>query len=479
MSEEITTLSELRGEQSAPEKVSVQDIKDELGVVDTPKQDPMSGLTNIADLVRKKKIELETEAVEILEEAEAAGVFDDVVSEVPAADDMFADITEDDELYEEEQVQPKSINTKKEEAPSIDKLIDELGMDFNDEEDGIAETQEEIRNVIKTSLNDKLKPITKKIDLSTFTVSKTPKSVLRAYSDSDLAEHVIDWRLDTTGINISMREFKARDIVKLNPEEGGRNQINTFRDIYKLIFDHIVNEDKPDFETLTKLIKFDDIPHLYFAILKSSFEGNNIMPYQCTNEKCKHIFSEDNIPMDELVKYKDEKVEQEFKAALASNDSVFTATSYETVRIQISDNYVVELRHPSIFNVIFETLYLSENVRDKYNDIVSIVSYIESIYIIDTEERSLHPINVKTYTNDAAKTVKDKIAKYARIINELTSDQYYSLTAAINTIASEPRVTYVQPARTCPKCGTHIAETEQSPENMLFSRHRLGAIAYI
>jgi len=46
----------------------------------------------------------------------------------------------------------------------------------------------------------------------------------------------------------------------------------------------------------------------------------------------------------------------------------------------------------------------------------------------------------------------------------------------VREMGASEDIKYVQPARTCPKCGTHIEEIEMDPQTMLFSRHQLGAI---
>ena len=183
--------------------------------------------------------------------------------------------------------------------------------------------------------------------------------------------------------------------------------------------------------------------------------------------------------MDEMVSWKSDEAKAAYMKKLESDDSVFKPKKYEAIRIQISDDIVVELRHPTIFNVIFENLYLAENIREKFSSIISIISYIDNIYSIDRAAGQLIPIKVKTYKKDFAKSVKSRIVTYSKVLNALSSDQYYNLAAAISKISEEQDFEYVLPSRVCPKCGTKIEEQPTSPDAMIFSRHQLGAMANI
>lgn len=351
--------------------------------------------------------------------------------------------------------------------------------ELEDEIDDEAELEDnEARlNIIKSKIKEKIKPITNKIDLSSFTISNKPVSIFKAFESSESANNlnIADWILYSSGVQISVSEMKGYEIEKLNPGNSTRNQYNTYRDIYKLIYDHIVNEDKPQFEEFLKLIKFTDIPHLYFAIYKSSFNKQNILTYTCP--KCSDV-SVEEVDMDEMIKYSNKDIEENVKLLLSSG-SEFSVDEYEIELLQISDEYVVGLREPSIFNIIFETSSLDEAFRVKHADIIGLISYIDSIYSIDRDSNTLNPIQLKVYEKDLGKTIKNKTIQYSKIINSLSSDQYYSLTAAISKITQEDNISYVIPERKCKKCNTMIPEVEQSPENLLFIRHQLGALANI
>lgn len=381
----------------------------------------------------------------------------------------------------------KTVKVRKEEDSVSDSslmggMMNEFEKEFDEEfdEENAADTFEKQKEVIRSRIKEKIKPVTDKIDLATFTISNKPISVFKAF-ESKMAAHslnVADWVLYNTGIQISMIEMKGYDIESLNPRNSSRNEYNTFRDIYEKIHSNIANEDKPDLETFLKLVRFSDIPHLYFSIYLSSFNKQNVLTYTCPKKGCDNIFVED-VQVDEMYKFTSDEVEKKFNEILNNVGSEFTASEYETELMQVSDEYVVSLREPSIFNVVFETSALSESFRGKYGDIIGLLAYVDKFYYIDRETNSLVPIELKVYEKDLGKTVRYRIMQYTKILNSLSSDQYNGLTATVSKIGQSEDIKYFVPERKCPKCNTVIPEMEQSPDSLLFIRHRLGTLASI
>lgn len=354
-------------------------------------------------------------------------------------------------------------------SEDFDSLIDDLGYDM-DEDEAIE--------IIRTKLKEKIKPITDKIDLDSFVISNDPVSIFKAFDSKSHDVAVADWALYDSGIPISIKEMRGYDIEKLNPNNSRRNEYNTFKEIYMTLYDHIVNEDKPTFEEFIRLVRYSDKKHLFFAVYRASFNKQNMLAYTCDKDKCNEIFIEE-VDTDEMYKFKDKEAEARFNKILNDPDSSFKHKKYESVQVQISEDYVISVKDPSIFNVIFEMAALDDNFKDKYNSILGILSYVENIYQIDRTNNTLRPIELKIYENNLSKTVKYKIFNYAKIIQSLNSDQFYNITAIIGKMSASDDIQYIIPERICPKCKTVIEEYEQSPENMLFTRHQLAALANI
>lgn len=332
---------------------------------------------------------------------------------------------------------------------------------------------------LKTEVKKKINPIRKAFDLSKFTIAqksmnaqKVMKLAVRSH------QNIADWVLYSQGRPISLTGLSGSEILKLNPENSNRNRLNTFRDMYRIIYDHIYDANKPEFETWLKQTHFIDIQHIYFGLYMATFGGSNFITYSCTNDKCKNVFIKD-IKFEDMVKYKDDSVKKKVQDILKMDSTTpSTNDEYETDLVQISNNYVFAIKTPTIWNVIMETATLSDKFLENHADLIDLVSYIDKIYLIDAANQTLVPVDTKPDPNDQAKTSARRIRAFYDIISTLNSEDFYNLRAKIAEYdKSSDELSYQIPACTCPKCATEIAANENIlPENMLFTRHQLAAI---
>jgi len=408
---EINSLDSLKKKEEVKEEIqeiSTDEIKKELGVEE---EKPHSYMDDIFDKVNAK-IEKDTEkAVEIVEEG-LSNMNEEEIKRIIKPlkkDTIFDDEEEDDDFqYEDEEV--------------------------------IQERMEQVKKQIK----DKLNVINNKIDLNSFKVSKKPISVYKAFKQTELksTKYTADWYLPETDIVLTMEEFQGLEIINLNPSNSSSNRKNTFKKIYKNIYDHIITPGKPPFEEFLKLIRFDDIPHLYFNIIRSSFNKKNSMPYECPNTSCKETFIED-IPIDEMVKFDSDEVKDNFFAKLEEGGETFNVKEFEIDRVQISDEYVIDFRQPSVFNVLFENLALPEKFTEANTDIISAIAFIEDIYFIDLENHELRSIKYKVDSESFSKTIMNKVIQYGKVINSFNSDQYFKFAAIMRDIEPDLNIRYV------------------------------------
>ena len=439
----------------------IDEIFDGIDRVITEKaQDSASIKEQIADIESEKKLDEEIEVTSSSEESDNAAVSDE--------DDYF-----DDE---------KDSNVKDTVNPSTKIEIDDDDFDalLSDEEDELSDTElpESEINSMKSQIKSKILPYKKNINLSEFTISKKHIGINKIFNEAYQKSYVADWVLPSTGKPISMSEFTGTEIEKLNPGSIGRNRLNKIKDVYRLIYEHVVDPNKsPSLEVWAKSINFYDIDHLYFAIYKASFEGSNHIPYHCS--ECNKVFLQEVTDINSMVKYKDSKSEEYIKSLL-NKDTSNSTDEYETTLTQVSDDIVVALRKPSIFNVAFENAVLDEKFTDKYQDLLALMVYIDTIYYINRETNELVEIETSPEATNLEKTVKKKVVRYTKIIQSLTSDQFYELNAKIKDLNDRNEyVEYVLPAAVCPHCGKSIEEEVKTPENLLFTRHQLAALANI
>lgn len=414
--------------------------------------------------------------------------------EAPAKEDTsHKELKADDSgIPTEETVESSSINE------DLDLDLSELDLDEEpeepeddeliiDDEDRSRKEQEEFEKINKQitdqftqEIKAKIKPLKKTIDLTKFKVSNKPVSYskIMAVNSAELKTSVSDWVLPNTKRSISIKEFSGSEIELLNPRNSNQNTINTFRRIYSLIYSHVVDPNKPkSLEEWLKGISIFDVKHLQFAVYKACFENSNFIPYTCSNDKCNNSVLE-QYKIEDMVKFGSEEIKKDFYKLLEKESTSPTNTVEEDL-VQVSDKYVIGIKIPSIYNVLFENAVLDEDFVNKFASLLGNISFISNIYIIDEATMSLVPIETKPDPNDLRKTVKNKIRIYLKIFRELNSEQYNLFLNAVRKLdADEIDIKYVRPAHKCEKCGTEIPEVEaDNPLDLVFIRHQLTLVA--
>lgn len=357
-----------------------------------------------------------------------------------------------------------------EEFKELDDNIDEAKLREKEQKEQV----DKLRHLIK----EKISPVTKTFDISTYSISKKPASNTIS-TPRDKGEKIADWVLMSSQRPIYMRKFTGTEIVRLSDNKG-RTRLNRALDTWKLIYDHIVDPYKPStLEEWARVTSFLDIDHIYMAIYRANFDGSNYIPYNCTNTNCKEVFLSDNFDIIDMCKFKSDEDKNMFNSILGS-ECTPAHSLYTTELVPVSDEYAFAFREPSIYNIIFESAMLDEEFVNKFDELVSICTYIDAIYKIDHVNKELQPVRTNVYPNNMKKTLKSRIINYSKYISNLDSDQYNTIVAYINKInESGDKLTYKLPEVTCPKCKTVIKETETTAQDLVFTRHQLAALATI
>lgn len=402
-----------------------------------------------------------------------------------AAEEVFT--TSIDSKTEEIKIEPEEVD---ETAHAEDPIIgvrrevsitpnipnDALFDDDDSSEDEDDAKVEEMINDLKSQIKERIQPIKNKLDLSKFTIAKKSVSLQKvmklAVQDQ---QHVADWVMYSAKRPVSFIGLSGPEILKLNPENSTRNRVNTFREMYRIIFDHIEDANKPTFETWLKQTHFSDLNHIYFGLYMATFGGSNFVNYSCP--KCNKVFIKD-IDFKDMVDYASDEVKEKVRNILTGDTTSPSDDSYQVDMVQISDKYVFGLTTPSIWSVIIETGSLSDQFLEKHADLIDMVSYIDSIYLIDEANSTLIPVDTKPDPNDQAKTTARRIKAFYDIIRTLDTDEFYNLRATIQSYdKGSDDISYKIPGCTCPDCAAEIpANTDIGPDSMLFTRHQLVAI---
>ena len=376
-------------------------------------------------------------------------------------------------------------------------LDDEEESEFDKEETAEAEEQrkvleaeqkektEKIYDTIRKEMSEKFKPVTNTIDLSKFRISKKTVSGSRVLKEiNDSAIECADGVLYEEKRCVRMSALSALEIEKLDPSRarnGNENQIMIDR--MRLIYDHIIDESKPSsFNEWAKTVSMSSINDYFFTLYKATFGKANIITYTC---ECDNVFLQTK-PINDMIKFRNDEVKDKYFDIL--HNGTRESKPLTTELFQISDDYVAELRKPSLYDLFIEQSYIPKDFSDKYSDLILLLSYIENIYMINRSPGELLKIDTKRDFTNKTRTAKRRIKIFASIIKNLNSDQLTNLSVKTNDFDEGEldedgnrivNISYQTPETVCPKCGKKIEAQPDRPDSMVFTRHQLGLLSKI
>lgn len=376
-------------------------------------------------------------------------------------------------------------------------LDDEEESEFDKEETAEAEEQrkvleaeqrektEKIYDTIRKEMSEKFKPVTNTIDLSKFRISKKTVSGSRVLKEiNDSAIECADGVLYEEKRCVRMSALSALEIEKLDPsraKNGNENQIMIDR--MRLIYDHIIDESKPSsFNEWAKTVSMSSINDYFFTLYKATFGKANIITYTCD---CDNVFLQTK-PINDMIKFRNDEVKAKYFDIL--HNGTRECKPLTTELFQISDDYVAELRKPSLYDLFIEQSYIPKDFSDKYSDLILLLSYIENIYMINRSTGELLKIDTKPDFTNKTLTAKRRIKIFASIIKNLNSDQLTNLSVKTNDFDEGEldedgnrvvNISYQTPETVCPKCGKKIEAQPDRPDSMVFTRHQLGLLSKI
>lgn len=496
-----------------------QEIKEENPKIKEKAIDDIDNLDNVVSFstqIDKKKIMNDNDILSALndnEEEEELMNNEDVLIEEPKdilndLDDVADEIDNEDEV---EDIDLDSVSVDEETEVEEDKSTEEVVVDKKKPEEKEPEKKEVIKsdvtvetkkatiNIIEADLDEedeierdngqddtfkklqkmateRLKPVSKKLDISSFSVVKKPTTSIAQLKE--VTSNVAKWVLYNQEAVIFMREFTGSELEKLREFITNNNSLDSSSKAYRMIYDHIESAKPASFETWLKTTPYDDINHLFFAIYISSFKESNYMPFDCNNDKCNESWISEDIPIMDMVNFESKDDKKKFETIYREEDESSASSTglYVSEIVPINNKIAISFKEPSIYNSI-ELLRVDSSFIDKYSDIVSYLPYIDALYFIDAENKNLIPVGYKVYENNNNKSIKSKILQFSKVLGTLTIDEFAilrSYVAAINDRGNG--ITYKLPEHTCPKCGTVIPEATVSASDLLFTRYQLGAL---
>lgn len=449
-------------------------------------------IKNAEDMAFAKEMGIDPTKVKLTDEMLAS--FEDQSDTAEPNDEDFEEDTTNttsDEKYEEEvsesnntTEEPDAVVEEQEEENNDDifDTLDDLVDDLEEEDAKIInedESTEELRARFKESFAS-VQIAKDPIDLSRFKICRNAVSSSKVLNDINSKPQQYkraDWVLYHTGRSMTFEEGRGPELDALRKTISNSNGINGVKATLNYIYNHVVDPNKPSFEQWCKLIRTEDIESLYFGIYIACYSDGNLVARTCNKDKdgCgKTSLIDTNIR--DMVKFEDAETEARFNAIL-SKDTTTETTSFESELFQISDNFVISYRHPTLYSTFIQYSTLNPKITQKYSDILDTMAYIDGFFVIDRENNQLVPLNISEYPNNFNKTVIAKIKVYSEILKTLTIDQHNVLNAKLGSMIQSSKVSYIYPETTCPECGATIPEEPiDSILNLLFTRAQLAQV---
>lgn len=403
--------------------------------------------------------------------------------EMPNDNNNGYDLEPESKEYYEEEVQ-------EEEYDELDNLLSELDEEDDDEfllsETDDEEDIEEAKKRFKKSLSS-VKITNDNLDLSEFTITKKPVSIsmaLNTINHNRTKKHA-DWALYYSGRSVRFVECDGPELDALRKTIQSSNGVNAVISSLRFIYDHIIDANKPDFELWCKTTRTEDVESLYFGLYRACYSDTNIIPRVCEDDEEN---KKNNLPngcgktslittdINEMVKYKDDKVKERFNKIMNQDTTTSKFTNKSHI-LPLSDTIAISYSNPTIYTTFIQYASISPDLLNKYTDLLNSLAYITGFYYINPQTKQLAPIDIKTYPNNLNKTVLSRIKAYRNILKTLTVDQYNIAKAKLDNLTEDQVISYVYPKSVCPECGHNIEEEEiPSVINMLFTRAQLAQV---
>lgn len=430
--------------------------------------DEIKASTSINNLLPEDDIEREFEQYE--NAADAVNNITTAATTTPAIDTTPVDVS--DAVVPSVEV----AESDEDELFYDDELLEDLGLDEDKEEaERIKEEKQQQRNMEEFArvLRQQLDEVgERKPDISKFRVRKRPVAFTKVLS-KPVEKKYYEWGLFATGVSISMTPLSAIEMDEINPYTDSANDIGKARTVFSTLYKHLAPECRTmDMEAWLKLLNYQDLNHLFFALYNANFSTSNIIPFSCP--KCKHFYTEKR-PIIDMVKFETEADKETFNKIIAKDPSM-PPTFEEEIYVANGD-YAFGIVIPKIYNSMFEERLLNEGFREKYAGIINISHCISTVYEIDEDNEELIPIQFNTAPNDIVKTYKYRIQGIYKILSKLSAYEFKELQSHIAKYLEENskdiNISYQVPAATCPKCGAEIEAIPMNAQELVFTRHRL------
>lgn len=405
-----------------------------------------------------------------------------------------------------------NLSTIKMDEKEIEDILSDIEEEEVSEEEDLSKLNDEEAEELKkwttarrieyqNAMKEKLYGGTK-LDNGNIRISTAPISASKILGK--VAPRVVDTAsvpLIHTGRTMTFSALVGDEIPMLNSQEYD-GPLEAARQIFTIIYNHDMDPNKPvNFDVWLKSICEWDTPQLYWGLYKATFKNTNFLTYNCP--ECGNTFITE-IPIEDMIRISpdcvNEKALRERIDTIIKEGNNSLPSRLKSEFVQISPDYGVSIKAPSIYTILFETSALDRNFRRKYSQIINLASYIDGIYKI-TEGVAV-PVNT-TVPDNVTKSAKIKIVTLYKIMQTMSTDETAALSGQIVSLRQHVKdeFQYFVPATDCEgiygpikdkegkmltgkKCTHHFdeqtmasANSPLTPLELLFTRHQLAQLA--
>lgn len=341
-------------------------------------------------------------------------------------------------------------------------------------EDDFAPPVDDFEEKLRAELAKKMHPVAKKYDLSTMSVVAQPvmaSSVINKITP--MAGKTFTWALPSSKRPVVMRSFTATELNDLSSRVRSKS---IMAGVFKTIWEHIEAGKGRDFDAWTKCTSYFDVNHLWFAIYGACFQDSNYIPATC--QECGGVTIAESVPIYDMCKFSSPEFKEEFETIKNTPITPEMGSVFVEQRVQITDNLVIGFKEPTIYDAVIAPNSYDSEFREKYSDIIGIMTYISDMYEIRETANgpALFKVATRVFNNNDVKTAKAKVIQYAKILRSLRSDQYNTIIAFISSINEEDKLTYQIPAISCDHCKKEIPAEDSAAADLVFIRHQLALL---
>jgi hypothetical protein len=357
------------------------DVDKMIDTEDLPYDEDMSidEIDNIEEYEDDEVVESDDEDLSYADEFDIILPTTNLDEEVVESDDEDPSETvaveEDDELEV-----PEGFEVQEKEETFTTEIEDD---DDNSTTEVAAPNETDVLKHLQKLATEKLKPVSTKLDISSFTVLKKPVTNI-APIFKETSARVVKWVLPSQGSVVLMKEFTGSELEKLREYSENTRSVDSMNRRFHMIYDHIMSPKPGTFEQWLKTTPYSDIDHYFFAIYIACFKGANFLTEDCKNDKCKETFLTDDVDIMDMVKFESKEAKNKFVELYQSESTIAGKGVYCTEVVPMNDKIAIGFREPSIYNIL-ELISINEKTRSKYSNIIEYIPYIDTMYAIEIQ----------------------------------------------------------------------------------------------